>query len=565
MTEPAATAAGQPPPPAGPGVALVVPARWSDRPRPLARGLVHRVRLREPGQRPSVVTAVVYLRSRPRSSRRSRRPALRARVGVRRRGAPRHRGRPRCRPRLHRPRLRGDPPVRGAGPDPRLPGARAHRLAFFVAWAASAPRSRSRSRWVRPPGAGPPGVPLAVPVRAVFIAFVILHLVLLTDCAPRRSTPRRPSSTSRRQQRPSSTARRGLLTAIVVASPVPTQAFTPDGSVVLWNPASERVFGWPSDEIVGARLPPAMTPEDVRVESTEQIRRTLAGSVINGERTRRLARDGTEVWVDIYAAPMVDGEGRTIGVAGQLVDVTEQIALEAQLRQSAQDGGDRAAVRRDRPRLQQPADGHPRQRRAAPVGLDAGPDGLRTTSTRSARRPTGRRDLTRQLLAFARRAVLEPRVLDLTAVIREFAPMLGRLIGEHVQLERRPRARHRARPGRPRPARAGRPQPRGQRPRRDARRRHAPHRDRATRCGTPATPRAGTCVLTVADTGVRDGRRDAGPHLRAVLHDQGAGQGHRPGAGDGVRDRQHVRGRDPGGVGARPGDDVHDPAHAGQR
>jgi nitrogen-specific signal transduction histidine kinase/ActR/RegA family two-component response regulator len=48
----------------------------------------------------------------------------------------------------------------------------------------------------------------------------------------------------------------------------------------------------------------------------------------------------------------------------------------------------------------------------------------------------GRRaaDLTRQLLAFSRQQVLEPRVIDLNAVIRGVAKMLGRLVGDDVEL-----------------------------------------------------------------------------------------------------------------------------------
>jgi signal transduction histidine kinase len=43
-------------------------------------------------------------------------------------------------------------------------------------------------------------------------------------------------------------------------------------------------------------------------------------------------------------------------------------------------------------------------------------------------------DLTRQLVAFSRKQVLQPKVLDLTRVVRDMSAMLRRVIGEHIQL-----------------------------------------------------------------------------------------------------------------------------------
>ena len=74
-------------------------------------------------------------------------------------------------------------------------------------------------------------------------------------------------------------------------------------------------------------------------------------------------------------------------------------------------------------------------------------------------------------------------------------------------------------------------------------------RDRARRARradtrpTPARARRVRRCSRVTDSGRRHGRGDAGAHLRAVLHDEGAGQGHRPRALDGVRDREAERRR----------------------
>ena len=190
--------------------------------------------------------------------------------------------------------------------------ARAHRLAFFVAWAASAVGigiAFTVGPIAQLPGLT--GVPLAVVGSAVFIALRQRPPRRCSPtCAPRPSRPRRRSS---RRAAPAeaeldrtSAAPDGDRRRVARAHP----GVLPDGTVVLWNPASERVFGWSSDEVVGSRLPAAMTPpEEGRADGAERIRRTIGGGVVNGERTRRLTRDGHEIWVDIYAAPMVDAEG----------------------------------------------------------------------------------------------------------------------------------------------------------------------------------------------------------------------------------------------------------------
>ena len=105
----------------------------------------------------------------------------------------------------------------------------------------------------------------------------------------------------------------------------------------------------------------------------------------------------------------------------------------------AEDGSDRPARRRHRARLQQhPHDDH-RLQRAAPRGPRARHAASASTRTRIRQAADRAAALTKQLLAYGRKQMLVPEVLDLNVVISGMADMLRRLIGEHIELA--PRAR----------------------------------------------------------------------------------------------------------------------------
>ena len=96
-----------------------------------------------------------------------------------------------------------------------------------------------------------------------------------------------------------------ILSAIVRSSPVATQAFDLDRNVTIWNPASERIFGWSADEVVGRPMPLAMTPPEDRMPSQARIARTIQGGVAYG-RPRPAAHEGRRGALDRHlrrAAP----------------------------------------------------------------------------------------------------------------------------------------------------------------------------------------------------------------------------------------------------------------------
>ena len=162
----------------------------------------------------------------------------------------------------------------------------------------------------------------------------------------------------------------------------------------------------------------------------------------------------------------------------------------------------------------------------------------------STQRP-GATALTRQLLAFSRRQVLHPQVVDLGDTIDGIMPMIGRLIGENIAVAwRRPAS----------PTRLIEADP--------------TQLDQVVLNlalnARDAMPDGGTITIEIDDVeldpdyarthfevharavrpagrqrhGDRDGPRDADPRVRAVLHDEEVGTGHGSRPGHGLRHRQ---------------------------
>ncbi|HEX5014393.1 MAG TPA: ATP-binding protein [Candidatus Limnocylindrales bacterium] len=224
-----------------------------------------------------------------------------------------------------------------------------------------------------------------------------------------------------------------ILSALIQSSPVATQAFDMDRNVTIWNPASEKVFGWTAEEVLGAPMPIEMTPAEERAPSRARIERTLGGDVTSGERVRRLTKDGEERWIDIYAAPLRDRRGRPIGVAGQLVDVTERVQLEAQLLQAQKMeaiGLLASGLAHDFNNTLTVAGGYAELIRATAADPQVRSDAAEILAVveRS-------RTLTRRLLAVGRRSDEAPCPVDIRDTVSDLAPLLRQLLGSPVEVE----------------------------------------------------------------------------------------------------------------------------------
>jgi len=87
-------------------------------------------------------------------------------------------------------------------------------------------------------------------------------------------------------------------------------AFSTDRSVLLWNPAAERMFGWPAAEVLG--LEPPIIPEELQAEHNAVLERVRGGGQISFA-TRRARSDGALLDVRIDISALTSREGEMLG------------------------------------------------------------------------------------------------------------------------------------------------------------------------------------------------------------------------------------------------------------
>ena len=155
---------------------------------------------------------------------------------------------------------------------------------------------------------------------------------------------------------------------------------------------------------------------------------------------RWIAQDGRIVWVESHATALTDEAGRPVGMRGVTMDITARKEAEVERTQLAEQfqhaqkmesiGRLAAGVAHDFNNVLTAIIGGVQL-----VALEHDADDPMLERLREIER-AGERGaaLTHQLLAFSRKQVLRPRVLALNAVVEESTRMLGRLLGEDVEL-----------------------------------------------------------------------------------------------------------------------------------
>lgn len=234
------------------------------------------------------------------------------------------------------------------------------------------------------------------------------------------------------QQRLSEETQRRL-TAIIEASPDFVATFDVERRTLFMNRAGRELIGLSLGEDVSrTRLEQLCTEGTADELEREALPRVLADGRWVGEASLH-TRSGGEVlvWMTLVAHRREDGDLGFISAVAQ--DISERRFLEEQLRQSQKMeavGRLAGGVAHDFNNLLTAIAGH------TELLLEdlGGNDSIRSDIEEVLRAVDRASTLTRQLLAFSRRQVLQPRLLDVDHVMTELGTLLRRLIGEDVEL-----------------------------------------------------------------------------------------------------------------------------------
>jgi len=208
---------------------------------------------------------------------------------------------------------------------------------------------------------------------------------------------------------------------------------TPDGRYVAANPAMARILGYESpEEFMAERV--CFKEENYAVAGTRDVLKNILaeGGLVAGFECDVIKKDGSRITTIQNVRAIFDGRGQLMHYEGSIEDVSGRKTLESQFRQAQKleaIGMLAGGIAHDFNNLLTVIGGY------SDLALSKllPEDPLRRHLTEISKAAERAAVLTRQLLAFSRKQVLQPKVLDLNVIVSDMEKLLRRLIGEDVR------------------------------------------------------------------------------------------------------------------------------------
>lgn len=229
------------------------------------------------------------------------------------------------------------------------------------------------------------------------------------------------------------------LAAILQQTPDAVIGVDLEGRIFNWNRGAEMLYGYSFDEIVGQQVS-LLVPPDRQEESQKITQAASQGEVVQGFETVQIKKNGDLVDVSLTLSPIKESRGKSIGISAVIRDITERKKAEDSLRKHEEQlrlvekmnaigrlaggvahdfnnllsviGGNAefliGNLEKDSPQLEELGEIQKAVRRGA--------------------------DLTKQLLVFGQKQVVQPQPVNLNDLGAEMNKMLKRLIDANIDL-----------------------------------------------------------------------------------------------------------------------------------
>jgi len=114
-------------------------------------------------------------------------------------------------------------------------------------------------------------------------------------------------------------------------SPLGVIEWNTDFEFVDWNPAAQRIFGFTKEEVLGKHVFERILPESARPAVDGIWNDLLTNRGGTRSTNENITKDGRTILCDWYNTPLVDQDGKVIGVASLVDDITERKQTEVEL------------------------------------------------------------------------------------------------------------------------------------------------------------------------------------------------------------------------------------------
>ena len=208
-----------------------------------------------------------------------------------------------------------------------------------------------------------------------------------------------------------------------------------DGTIQSWNRGAERLFGYTAQEMIGASESVLLSSDSGReLETVREVAKT--GKGVDHFGATRITKSGGQKPIGLTISPLRNERGEIIGISKigrDRTQILKNAQLEEQLRQAQKleaVGLLAGGVAHDFNNLMMVISSYGEM-----LEDRLGPDEQLRKYTQQILKASERAaSLTQQMLAFSRKQVLAPRIIDLNVTVDETVKMVKRVLGEHIEL-----------------------------------------------------------------------------------------------------------------------------------